>query len=118
MYTPAPATSCTPPSPRSLPQKLHRGRCRTTLGLLPLRRKIMRSSLRRRRFAVRQGGGRLLRREDDVVDEPGGLGLLGGQEVVPLGVLLNPLHGLARVPGQDAVQQLAGAEDLLGVDLD
>src|SRR5437879_6067262 len=44
MYTPAPATSCTPPSPRSLPQKLHRGRWRTTFGLL-LRRKIMSSSL-------------------------------------------------------------------------
>src|SRR5215467_11530151 len=118
MYTPAPATSCTPPSPRSLPQKLQRGRCRTTFGLLLLRRKIMSSSLLYHGLAIRRRGGDLVRRQDDVVDEPVGLGLLGREEVVALGVLLDAFDGLAGMPGQDAVQQLARAQDLLGVDLD
>src|SRR5215467_4886499 len=118
MYTPAPATSCTPPSPRSLPQKLQRGRCRTTFGLLPLRRKIMASSLLYHGLAIRRRGWDLVRRQDDVVDEPVGLGLLGREEVVALSVLLDALDGLAGVPGQDAVQQFARAQDLLGVDLD
>src|SRR5262249_17730365 len=117
MYTPAPATSCTPPSPRSLPQKLHLGRCLTTLGTLPLRRKIMASSLRRRRLAVRCRDRNLLRRHDDVVDQAVGLGLLRGEEVIALGVLLDALDGLTGVPGQYPVQQLARAQDLFGVNL-
>src|SRR5262249_31808145 len=118
MYTPAPATSCTPPSPRSLPQKLHLGRCLTTLGTLPLRRKIMASSLCRRRLAVRRRARHLLRRHDDVVDQAVGLGLFRCQEVIALGVLLDTLDGLTGVPGQYPVQQLARPQDLSGVDLD
>ncbi len=37
MYTPEPATSFTPRSPCSLPQKEQRGLCFVTLGALPLR---------------------------------------------------------------------------------
>src|SRR5437879_5547070 len=117
MYTPDPAINCTPPSPRSLPQKEHRGRCRTTLASFPLRRKIIHLTPAGRLLAVRNRH-RSSRRRDDVVDQPVGLRLLGRQEVVALGVLLDPLYGLAGVLGQDPVEDLPRAQDLLGVDLD
>src|SRR5512138_1465517 len=56
----------------------------------------------------------LLRRllvHDDVVDQAVFLGLSGPHEVVAVGVLLDPLDGLARVLRQDLVQARLDAED-------
>jgi len=45
-------------------------------------------------------------------------GLLRGHEKVPVGVLLDLLHALARVVHEDAVELLAHPQDLLGLDVD
>src|ERR1700694_4291016 len=75
----------------------------------------------RRLLAVGAGAGsnwRLVRGLDDVVDEPVGLRLLGGHEEVTFGVLLDSFYRLAGVRGQDSVQHLPRAQDLLGGGLD
>ena len=46
------------------------------------------------------------------------LGLLGGHVEVAVGVLGDPLDRLAGVLGEDLVEDFAGLEDLLGLDLD
>src|SRR6185312_13933772 len=51
------------------------------------------------------------------VDQAIAYGLIPGHEPVAVGVLLDPLHALAGVLGQDFVQSIPGLEHLLGVDL-
>src|SRR5206468_2592834 len=55
---------------------------------------------------------------EDLVDDPVLLGLLGRHDEVAVGVLLDLLQGLSRVLGEDLVQELAVAQDLLRLDLD
>ena len=47
-----------------------------------------------------------------MVDDAVGLGLLRVHVVVPIGILLDLLGGLARVLGEDVVEGLAPAQDL------
>ncbi len=56
--------------------------------------------------------------DDHAVDDAVLLRLLGGHEVVALGVAPDLLVVLAGVLGEDVVQALAHVDDLLGVDLD
>src|ERR1700677_2510655 len=55
---------------------------------------------------------------DDLVDQTVGHRFLGGHDEVAVGVLRYPLHGLARVVSQHAIQEIAHAQDLLGLELD
>src|SRR3954449_271119 len=49
---------------------------------------------------------------DDLVDDAVHLGFFGLEDEVAVGVLRDPLHGLTRVVGEDAVQEIAHAKDL------
>ena len=55
---------------------------------------------------------------EDVVNDPVFLGLFGGHVEIAVGVLGDPLDGLAGVGGQDGVERLAGLEDFVGLDFD
>src|SRR6266576_4755618 len=55
---------------------------------------------------------------DDAIDYAVLRGLLGGHEVIALGIGANLVVGLPRVVGNDSVEALADVDDLLGVDLD
>src|SRR5215831_17888593 len=55
---------------------------------------------------------------EDLVDDAVLLGLDAAHDEVTVGVLGHPVEGLARVEGQDLVEELAHAHDLLGLDLD
>src|SRR5512140_3717971 len=63
-------------------------------------------------------GLRRLPTDEDVVDQPVTLRLVGPHEVVPLGVLLDLLEGLAGVMCEELVQLRLQAQDLLRLDLD
>src|SRR3954469_5903710 len=54
---------------------------------------------------------------DHLVDQAIVLGLLGRQEIITRGVALDALERLAGLVRQDLVQDRAGLEDLVGVDL-
>src|SRR6478672_4208668 len=56
--------------------------------------------------------------QDDFVDDAVVFSLVGVHDEVAVGVLADLLHGLAGVVGQHALQELAHAHDLLGLDLD
>src|ERR1700730_281421 len=103
--------------PCALPQKEHFGLCRTW-PFPSRRRKIMSQKTSLAGFFLRARLERLDRGLDDVVDYAVGLPLFRGHEEVPLGVQLDLLEGLPGVGGDDLVEELAGAEDLAGVDLD
>src|SRR5438132_12552948 len=119
MYTPGPAMSfftCF----WDLPQKEHFSRSESPNFAIVLpspgpdyRTPILRASGRR---------GSKLRlqfpRREHLVDDSVLLALLRGHDEVAIGALLHLLDGLARVLGEDLVEQLAVAEDLLGLDLD
>src|ERR1700761_2065002 len=53
----------------------------------------------------------------DLVDDAVFLGLLGGEELVPLDVVAHRLLVLAGVPGQDDLHGRAHPQDLPGLDL-
>ena len=53
----------------------------------------------------------------DLVDQTVLQGLLGGHEVVAVGIPLDLLNGLTGVLGQDLVEHITGAEDEIGADL-
>jgi hypothetical protein len=55
---------------------------------------------------------------DDIINNTVFLALVGPHDVIPLGIVLNPLQGLAGVLGQNLVQPFAGAQELTGVDVD
>src|SRR5450432_3198487 len=71
---------------------------------------------RGRRGHLLGGDGRLL--HEHLVDEAVLLGLAGAHEVVALGVRLDALDGLTRVPHEQVVELVARAQDFLGVDVD
>src|SRR5689334_7118688 len=54
----------------------------------------------------------------NAVDQAIGHGRLATHEIVSIRVLLDALHALPRVFGQDAIQALAGVEDLAGMNVD
>src|SRR4029077_7287883 len=73
--------------------------------------------LRRQRGLLAHGpGGRL--RGDHFVDDLIFFGLLGGHEKVPIGVALDLLHALTGVVHEDAIELLAHAQNLAGLDVD
>src|SRR5688572_16218183 len=55
---------------------------------------------------------------DDVIDNPVFLPLVRRHDVVPFGILLDPLERLPGVVHQDLVQPLAHAQDFPGMDVD
>src|SRR6478752_1879674 len=74
----------------------------------------------RRRSATRPDAGSVvdhLAGRDDLVDDPVRLGLLGGEDRVPLDVGTDLLLRLTGVTRQDRLQQAAHAQDLVGLDL-
>ena len=54
----------------------------------------------------------------DLVDDAVLQRLLGGHEVVAVGIPLDLLNGLAGILGQDLVQHVSGAKNEIGADLD
>src|SRR6266542_4164800 len=74
--------------------------------------------LRRPSSLHRDNGEYFVHSGDYVVDQAVFLGLLGGDEVVAVGVALDALEGLAGVLGEDLVQAAAEAQHLAGADLD
>lgn len=64
---------------------------------------------------VLEGGLLLLR--DDLIDDPIGLGLLGGHEVVAVGIVLDRFDRLAGVLGQNAVDLVLGLENMFSANL-
>src|SRR5207245_8159600 len=75
------------------------------LGLRRLRRQ-------RRQFGLSFPGG------DDLIDDPVALGLLGCQDEVAVGVMVDLFDGLAGVLGDDLLKERAVSDNLLGLDLD
>src|SRR3954447_8143881 len=59
-----------------------------------------------------------LTRRDDLVDDAVVLRFFGFHYEIPVGVLVDLLHRLARVLGQDLVQEIAHPQELAGLDLD
>lgn len=55
---------------------------------------------------------------DDLVDQPVLLGVLRRHEVVPVGILLDFLQGLAGLIGEELIETVPHAQDALGADLD
>ena len=55
---------------------------------------------------------------EDFVDDAVVFGFFGRHVEIAIGILGDPLDGLAGVRGEDAVEHLAGLEDFLGLDLD
>src|ERR1700733_13807424 len=80
----------------------------------------MRSSLRKhgRIARSRPPKSNPLVLRDHAIDDSVLLCLLRAHEVVPLGVLLDFLYGLARVMGDDLVKAPTDVDDLFGMDLD
>src|SRR3981189_2624191 len=134
MYTPGPAMSfltCF----WDFPQKLHFTRSPPSpnfatsvplvpfplVAILPSERRIQPYRLRRSRLTLRRADcfdAHRITGRDYLVDQSVAHALLGRHDEVPVRVLGYLFHALTSVCSQHAIQQVAHAEDLLGLQLD